>query len=107
MESRGVRPPAHLEQRTLRETRSLMEKRAILAAVLMAGLLIVYQFLFVKPAPPPQEAAKAGAPPNETAKVPEPVRPSQEPIAVPPAKEAPRPPERPTREQTPHSRDAR
>ncbi len=38
-----------------------MEKRAILAALLMAGLLMVYQLLFVKPAP--QDAA--GATPEE------------------------------------------
>ena len=28
-----------------------MEKRAIIAAMLMAGLLMVYQFMFVKPEP--------------------------------------------------------
>jgi len=35
-----------------------MEKRAIIAAMLMAGLLMVYQFLFVKPEP--QHPAPAG-----------------------------------------------
>jgi YidC/Oxa1 family membrane protein insertase len=38
-----------------------MEKRAILAAVLMAALLIVYQMLFVSPSPPPP-APKADGP---------------------------------------------
>jgi YidC/Oxa1 family membrane protein insertase len=43
-----------------------MEKRAVLAAVLMAGLLILYQFLFVKPpaqTPAPQEKKQEQAPP--------------------------------------------
>ena len=41
-----------------------MEKRAIIAAMLMAGLLMVYQFLFVKPEPrqPPPGAQKTEEP---------------------------------------------
>jgi YidC/Oxa1 family membrane protein insertase len=41
-----------------------MEKRAILAAVLMAGVLMLYQFLFVTPEParPPAPDAKSAAP---------------------------------------------
>ena len=41
-----------------------MEKRAIIAAMLMAGLLMVYQFLFVQPEPqqpPPRRAESGGA----------------------------------------------
>ena len=73
-----------------------MERRAILAAVLMAGLLMIYQFLFVGPSPAPkpeqpksevpagagQGLAPTAAPPNPPA------------IPVPPSKEAARPPER-------------
>jgi YidC/Oxa1 family membrane protein insertase len=39
-----------------------MEKRAILAALLMAGLLMLYQLLFVRP-PEPQQAGKQVEPP--------------------------------------------
>src|SRR4029077_8865005 len=52
----------------------LMEKRAILAAVLMAGLLMLYQVLFVKapdPVPPTaerREAAPAAIPVQESAR---------------------------------------
>ena len=78
-----------------------MEKRAILAAVLMAGLLILYQFLFVK-TPPPQNA-----PPEERRQ--EEAAPSQAkagslPVAeaVPPSpKEAPAVPEQKARIETP------
>ena len=76
-----------------------MEKRAILAALLMAGLLMLYQILFVKPAPegpappPPQkEVAAPSAPPK-------PATPSVA-VAVPP-KEAPPVPERKTTVETP------
>src|SRR5262245_33121342 len=70
-----------------------MEKRAILAAVLMAALLIVYQFLFVKP-PEPQRAAQdrpdtAARPAQPSAPVP-----AASEAAAPPPKEAPVVPER-------------
>jgi YidC/Oxa1 family membrane protein insertase len=68
-----------------------MERRAILAALLMAGLLMVYQLVFVKPTPhqittPPQEQKEEQAPPANQNQV-KPVVPSAE-EAVPP-KEAP------------------
>ena len=67
----------------------VMEKRAILAAVLMAALLIIYQMLFVRP-PEPQSPAstprKEPAPQGSTA--PAPPAPAAPPVAVPP-KEAP------------------
>ena len=44
-----------------------MEKRAILAAVLMAALLIVYQTFFLPGTPPPDPQATA---PKEVAKAP-------------------------------------
>ena len=76
-----------------------MEKRAILAAVLMAALLMAYQFLFFKPAeqptPPPQKApttetpqpgqARPGAtsPPSGTEPAPpQPVTPKEAPAIV-------------------------
>lgn len=72
-----------------------MEKRAIIAAMLMAGLLMVYQFLFVKPEPqqPAPAVQKAEAPVSQgsspsAASTPGPVSPT----SPPPAKEAPRPP---------------
>src|SRR5262249_56914510 len=70
----------------------LMEKRAILAAVLMAALLMVYQFLFVRPEPQPggSNGQKAEAPAAPVNKAPS-EAPSQAP--PPPAKEAPLPPE--------------
>src|SRR6186713_2551826 len=74
-----------------------MEKRAIIAAMLMAGLLMVYQFMFVKPEPqqtaPPGKKAEAPVSPGSNppaASTPGPV-PATSP---PPAKEIPRPPER-------------
>jgi YidC/Oxa1 family membrane protein insertase len=76
-----------------------MEKRAILAALLMAGMLILYQVLFVK-TPPPQnspaqeqkEAAPVAAPPVTE-------RPSVA-VTVPP-KEAPAVPQRRISVETP------
>lgn len=72
-----------------------MEKRAIIAAMLMAGLLMVYQFLFVKPEPqqPAPAVQKAEAPVSQgsspsAASTPGPASPT----SPPPAKEAPRPP---------------
>ncbi len=44
-----------------------MEKRAIIAAMLMAGLLMVYQFLFVQPEPrqpPPGRTENGGTGPT-------------------------------------------
>src|SRR5262249_54266866 len=76
-----------------------MEKRAILAAVLMAGLLMVYQFLFVKPAEQPPPSQKAPAPTqtkdagNPAGSAPAPKAPPTPAEAVPP-KEAPAVPER-------------
>ncbi len=57
----------------------MMEKRAILAAVLMAGLLMAYQFLFFKPteqkpAPPDKQPApqtQNQAPPGRAAEAPQ------------------------------------
>jgi YidC/Oxa1 family membrane protein insertase len=75
-----------------------MEKRAILAAVLMAAVLIVYQTFFIPTAPPqaptpaPEQASK---PPVQA---PVPVAPAPAPAAstapAPPAASAPRPPQR-------------
>src|SRR5262245_40435367 len=81
-----------------------MEKRAILAAVLMAGLLMLYQFLFV-----PQEQKKPAPPPTgPSAQAPAPGRPAESPTAttaatipLPPSVEVPRPPERTVRIETP------
>src|SRR5262245_20009866 len=77
-----------------------MEKRAILAAVLMAGLLVVYQLLFFKAEPPatPEDRGKgapvAGAPTSPTPAAPPPAE-------VPPAKTAAPVPERTARVETP------
>jgi YidC/Oxa1 family membrane protein insertase len=75
-----------------------MEKRAILAAVLMAGLLIVYQILFVpsgQETPPPQgdkPPAQTQAPPRET---PQPAPAAPVPTQPPgPPRERPRTPQR-------------
>ncbi len=62
-----------------------MEKRAILAALLMAGLLIVYQALFLPPAPPPAPVqppveSTPPAPPPAPAPVPQKV---ERPVVVP------------------------
>jgi YidC/Oxa1 family membrane protein insertase len=80
-----------------------MEKRAILAALLMAGLLMVYQFLFVKPQEPQEpspaqkkDAAPAPAsPPVTTA----PSVPSAAPLPMP--KEPPAVPQRMAVVETP------
>src|SRR5262245_32944808 len=76
-----------------------MEKRAILAAVLMAGLLFVYQFLFVKPPPPqspaPPQPAQEAAP--ATTGKPEPPAPA---LTV-PAQETSPVPERKVKVETP------
>jgi YidC/Oxa1 family membrane protein insertase len=77
-----------------------MEKRAILAAVLMAAVLIVYQTFFVPTAPPqapapaPEQAAKAPTPPPAAQP---PAGPLPAPATSPAAQtatQAPRPPQR-------------
>ncbi|MBI4562966.1 MAG: membrane protein insertase YidC, partial [Candidatus Rokubacteria bacterium] len=68
-----------------------MEKRAILAAVLIAGLLIFYQALFPPSPPPPPQAEK----PKEQ----EPTRAPEAP-ALPPPIRAPSPPAQPARAVT-------
>ncbi len=79
-----------------------MEKRAILAAMLMAGLLLVYQFLFVAPqdskqAPAPQKAEAPPAP----ATTPSPPPAASSPPPPLPAKELPQVPERAVVVETP------
>ena len=77
-----------------------MEKRAILAALLMAGLLMVYQLLFVKPepsAPPKTEPQTNTAPVPAPAVSAPPIAPSA-PVA---AKEAPAVPEKTAVVETP------
>src|SRR5215470_3117829 len=78
-----------------------MEKRAILAAVLMAGLLILYQFLFTKPEPtqPPDNRAKE-APVAGTPATP-PARAQHEAAMLPPAKAAASVPDRTATVDTP------
>ncbi|PWU18092.1 MAG: hypothetical protein C5B48_15145 [Candidatus Rokuibacteriota bacterium] len=71
-----------------------MEKRAILAAVLMAALLMIYQILFVKP-PEPQPAGRSEqketpAPPHQSG----PTEPAPSPVMQVAPKEAPSVPER-------------
>lgn len=64
-----------------------MEKRAILAAVLITGLLIFYQLLFVPSAPPPGSPARAPAEalkaPPLTAPLPPPAPSKERPSAAP------------------------
>jgi YidC/Oxa1 family membrane protein insertase len=80
-----------------------MEKRAIIAAMLMAGLLMVYQFLFMAPEPPrpvppgnkPEAPVSQGASPATPPQAPVPT------TSPPPPKEAPRPPERVAVVETP------
>jgi YidC/Oxa1 family membrane protein insertase len=76
-----------------------MEKRAILAAVLMAALLMVYQFLFVKP-PEPEHAAPSAKKETAAPERPRPPEPRVPTAAVPP-REAPLAPERTAVVQTP------
>src|SRR6266852_9868935 len=74
-----------------------MEKRAIIAALLMAGLLIVYQTLFVQapesPSPPAKKSETPAPAPKGTPQPPPPARPS----APPAAQAAPLVPERSAR----------
>ena len=79
-----------------------MEKRAIIAAMLMAGLLMVYQFLFVnqEPRQPPPVAQKTQepAPRGQT----EPAAGAgSAPVPPPPVEEGPRPAERKVIVETP------
>jgi YidC/Oxa1 family membrane protein insertase len=88
-----------------------MEKRAILAAVLMAALLILYQtfFLPTPSAPPPEPQAQkppaeTPAPPPATAPAPGPTPPTTPAPAAPDspaAKPGPRPPQRTVPVETP------
>jgi YidC/Oxa1 family membrane protein insertase len=85
-----------------------MEKRAILAAVLMAGLLIVYQALFFpsqesKPPAPQSAQPAAPAPPSPAPAAPAPAAPAPTATATPQPgpvasapRERPRPPQRTT-----------
>jgi len=67
-----------------------MEKRAVLAAVLMAALLLVYQFLFVKPPEPTAPAAKKEAPAGSPSTPAAPTASTPAPADAPPAaREAP------------------
>src|SRR5262245_64977424 len=103
---RRLRPAAVAATSQSGKIRILMEKRAILAAMLMAGLLMVYQLLFVKPEPPRQPGqanqkeapvAPAGAPasPDSVPSAPAP------PPVPPPAREVPQAPERAASVETP------
>jgi YidC/Oxa1 family membrane protein insertase len=79
-----------------------METRAIVAVVLSAALLIIYQMFLVPPSPAP---APAPAPPPETARAtaPEPPRPARTEAARPPraAKIVSKPPQRTAAVETP------
>src|SRR5437588_660810 len=75
-----------------------MENRAVLAAVLMAALLILYQVLFVSsPAPPPP----ASAPEGVAKPVPTPGKTAPPPAVLPPARPLPRLAERTVAVDTP------
>jgi len=75
-----------------------MENRAVLAAVLMAALLILYQVLFVSsPAPPPP----ASAPEGVAKPVPTPEKTAPPPAVLPPARPLPRLAERTVAVDTP------
>src|SRR5439155_291079 len=75
-----------------------MENRAVLAAVLMAALLILYQVLFVSsPAPPPP----ASAPEGVAKPVPTPEKTAPPPAVLPPARPLPRFAERTVAVDTP------
>jgi YidC/Oxa1 family membrane protein insertase len=79
-----------------------MEKRAILAAVLMAILLVVYQTFFLGPAEPPQKTPSEPQPPTQTAPKPVPPPALPKPSEVAPQAEAsPRPPQRVARVESP------
>ena len=80
---------------TFRGREELMEKRAILAAMLMAGLLIAYQALFTPPSetPAPVKPTQAPAQPAPA--------PTAQPVAAPPATPAAPVPERSATVDTP------
>ena len=83
-----------------------MEKRAILAAVLMAAMLIIYQtfFLPTPSAPPPEQQAKKPAEAPAPAAPPAPATPTPAPAPAPSAAAptpGPRPPQRTVPVQTP------
>src|SRR3972149_1901541 len=59
---RPVRRHARERGVNLEEDAGLMEKRAIIAALLMAGLLIAYQSFFMRPSETPAPPPKADAP---------------------------------------------
>src|SRR5881296_3383016 len=67
-----------------------MEKRAILAAVLMAAVFIVYQTFFF-PEPPPQKPPAQSATQAPVAPTPAPAAPPTSPAPAPRASQAPRP----------------
>src|SRR5213594_4545411 len=67
-----------------------MEKRAILAAVLMAAVFIVYQTFFF-PEPPPQKPPAQSATQAPVAPTPAPAAPPTSPAPAPWASQAPRP----------------
>src|SRR5262245_49287164 len=103
LERRRIRSAAERPDQRPAWIGSLMEKRAILAAVLMAGLLILYQFLFVRPpeAPPPAPDQKQAVP--APAPAPTVVTPptTAGPTAAVPVKEAPSVPQRTAVVETP------
>jgi YidC/Oxa1 family membrane protein insertase len=82
-----------------------MEKRAILAAVLMAAVFIVYQTFFFPESPPPQKppAQTTSQPPSATP--PAPAVPQASPATQARASQAPRPPQRVATVQAPLYRD--
>ncbi len=75
------RVSSHAQERgvNLDGAAGLMEKRAIVAALLMAGLLILYQTFFVHSpeAPPPPQKAEAPAATPSSPSAPSPIAPSQ------------------------------
>jgi YidC/Oxa1 family membrane protein insertase len=86
-----------------------MEKRAILAAALMALVLIVYQVYFVPVSPPVSDKSTEGKPasaPASPAPASQPAAPAPPvpPPAPRPARQAPRPPQRTATVETPHYR---
>jgi YidC/Oxa1 family membrane protein insertase len=83
-----------------------MEKRAIVAALLMAAVLFLYQYLFV-PAPDPQKKAKPGATQPALHVQTAPAQPAAPvPVTPLPAGDAPKPPDRIVTVETPLYRAA-
>src|SRR2546425_8333919 len=77
--SRRIRPAAGR-----RPSGSMMETRAIVAAILMAGGFIVYQVFFLPTGPDPTSQQKPAPPPAASAPTPAPQAPSA-PTSAPPA----------------------